>query len=93
MSANPQQIGESPFSSEQTHYLDGFFAGVKNRGLAFADVDPEAGPKPKEKKKKITPEEQLKAEFHPFDSNGMAFSGSLPSTKAICVAFASPGES
>ncbi|MEM6280297.1 MAG: NirA family protein, partial [Verrucomicrobiota bacterium] len=67
MSTHPPELGESPFSSEQTHYLDGFFAGIKNRGLGFADVDPEAGPKPK-KKKKLTAEEQIKAEFPPFDA-------------------------
>ncbi len=66
MSTIPKQVAGAPLSSEQTQYLDGFFEGMKNRGLSFSDAAPEDGPKPK--KKKLTPEEQIKAEFPPFDA-------------------------
>ena len=68
MSSLPKEIAGSPLSTEQVQYLDGFFAGMKNRGLSFGDVDPEAGPSPKKKKEKLTPEEQIKREKHPFDA-------------------------
>lgn len=66
MSTIPKQVAGAPLSSEQTNYLDGFFEGMKNRGLSFSDAAPEDGPKPK--KKKLTAEEQIKAEFPPFDA-------------------------
>ena len=66
MSLLPKTVAGAPISSEQEQYLDGFFAGMKNRGLSFADAAPEDGPKPK--KKKITPEEQIKQEMNPFDA-------------------------
>ncbi|MCG8602725.1 MAG: NirA family protein [Verrucomicrobiales bacterium] len=65
MSTLPKEIAGAPLSSEQTQYLDGFFQGMKNRGLSFSDAAPEDGPKPK--KKKLTPEEQIKQAKDPFD--------------------------
>lgn len=65
MSTIPKEIAGAPLSSEQTQYLDGFFQGMKNRGLSFSDAAPEDGPKPK--KKKLTPEEQIKQAKNPFD--------------------------
>lgn len=66
MSLFPKTVAGSPISSEQEQYLDGFFAGMKNRGLSFADAEPDAGPAPK--KKKLTQEEQIKQEMNPFDA-------------------------
>ena len=37
--ALPSLPGET-LSPEQTRYLDGFFAGLRNRGLSFGDVAP-----------------------------------------------------
>lgn len=69
MSAIPQEIAGSPIDGNQAQYLDGFFAGMRNRGLSFADAEPLAGPQPKaaEKKKKLTAEEQIKQEKNSFD--------------------------
>lgn len=66
MSAIPKEIAGSPLSSDQTYYLDGFFSGIKNRGLGFAEAEPGAGPNPKNKRH--TAEEQIKQEKHPFDA-------------------------
>jgi len=66
MSTIPKQIAGASLSSEQSQYLDGFFEGMKNRGLSFSDAAPEDGPKPG--KKKITPEERIKEEMNPFDA-------------------------
>ncbi len=66
MSTIPQQIAGEPVSSDQATYLDGFFSGMKNRGLSFADVEPDAGPAPKAKK--IIAEEKIKRELDPFDA-------------------------
>jgi len=71
MSTIPKQIAGAPLTIHQSHYLDGFFEGVKNRGLTFADAEPGAGPKagsPPPAMEKITPEEQIKREKHPFDA-------------------------
>lgn len=66
MSTIPKVVAGEPLSSDQTEYLDGFFQGMKNRGLSFSDAAPEDGPKPK--KKKLTAEEQIKSEMNPFDA-------------------------
>ncbi len=66
MSLIPKTVAGAPISSEQEKYLDGFFSGMKNRGLSFADAEPEAGPAPK--KEKLTAEEQIKRDKHPFDA-------------------------
>lgn len=64
MSTIPTEVSGTPLSSEQTQYLEGFFAGIKNRGLAFADTV--AAPAPKTER--LTPEEAFKREKHPFDA-------------------------
>ncbi len=68
MSVLPKQVAGTELSSDQTQYLDGFFSGMRNRGLTFLDSEPEAGPSPKAKKKKITPEETIKQSGNPFDA-------------------------
>jgi len=57
-----------PFSSEQTNYLTGFFAGIAARGQRFSDV--EAAPqveKPVSHADLIF-EERVKRELHPLDA-------------------------
>ncbi|MEM7147936.1 MAG: NirA family protein [Verrucomicrobiota bacterium] len=69
MSANliPEEVGGERLTGEQSAYLEGLFAGVKNRGVSFGDVEPGAGPA-SEKKKKVTPEEKIKADLNPLDA-------------------------
>ncbi|MEO0414197.1 MAG: NirA family protein, partial [Verrucomicrobiota bacterium] len=62
----PNKIAGEQLDGEQTAWLDGFFDGLKNRGVSFADAEPEAGPKPK--KEKITNEEKIKNELDPFNA-------------------------
>ncbi len=62
----PKQVAGESLSSDQESYLDGFFSGMRNRGLTFADAAPEAGPAPK--KEKLTAEEKIKREKAPFDA-------------------------
>lgn len=63
----PEKVAGETVSSDQQAYLDGFFTGLKNRGVSFANAEPEAGPQPK-RKAKIIPEEKMKRELHPFDA-------------------------
>lgn len=63
----PTTIAGEPVTPDQKSYLDGFFSGLRNRGVSFADVEPKAGPVP-QKKAKVIPEERIKQELHPFDA-------------------------
>jgi ferredoxin-nitrite reductase len=62
------------FNEEQKNYLDGFFAGVRERAFVFADLFPEgipgAAPAPTtaEEPAELTAEERIKREEHPLDS-------------------------
>ncbi len=68
------EIKGSPLSPEQSSYLEGFFAGLQNRGLSFGDILPNpvaAGgpaitvdPTPEN----LIPEERMKRELHPLDA-------------------------
>jgi len=64
-----KKMGDDTFTEEQKSYLDGFFAGIKNRGIGFAglETDPVAAAPKKREKKKI-PEERMKEGSHPFDA-------------------------
>src|SRR5688500_11267731 len=61
-----------PLTGEQKAYLDGLFAGLKNRGLSFGDVEPNpvgasaaaAAALPEN----FTSEERIKRELHPLES-------------------------
>lgn len=66
MSMLPTEIDGQPLTEEQNRYLGGFFNGLHNRGLGFADAAPGAGPQPKAKK--LIPEEQIKADLHPLEA-------------------------
>lgn len=68
MSLIPDKIAGEPVNSDQAQYLDGFFTGMRNRGMSFADAAPNDGPVPKAKKEKITAEEKIKNELNPFDA-------------------------
>ena len=69
--ALPARIAGEAVSDDQHQWLDGYFSGLGNQGLSFAQADPAAGPQPlvpAEKKTKLTAEEKLKQEMHPFDA-------------------------
>ncbi len=68
MSVIPKQVAGDTVTTNQAQYLDGFFSGMKNRGLSFADAAPNDGPTPKAKKEKIAAEEKIKRELNPFDA-------------------------
>src|ERR1044071_8930180 len=63
------QINGEPLNPEQRSYLDGLFAGLRNRGLSFADVlpNPAAAPAPASLDALIF-EERVKRELHPLDA-------------------------
>lgn len=62
------------FNEEQKNYLDGFFAGVRERAFVFADLFPEGIPgaatalHADEEPAEVTAEERIKREEHPLDS-------------------------
>ncbi len=72
MSLPFQQISGQPLDAEQTAYLEGLFAGLRNRGLGFGDLVPSsplpvaavaAAPDLSE----LTDQERIKRELHPLD--------------------------
>lgn len=63
----PAKVAGEPVSQDQRAYLEGFFSGLRNRGLSFADAEPDDGPQPKGKKK-LAAEEEIKRNLHPFDA-------------------------
>ena len=65
MSTSSSTNGQ-PFSTEQTNYLTGFFAGIAARGQRFNDSVPSLE-KPVEKETLIF-EERIKKELHPLDA-------------------------
>ena len=70
MSAAPlpfTEVAGKKLDGEQTAYLDGLFAGLRNRGLAFGDVEPNPAAKPSATADLIF-EERVKRELHPLDA-------------------------
>ena len=70
MSAAPlpfTEVAGKKLDGEQTAYLDGLFAGLRNRGLAFGDVEPNPAAKPTATADLIF-EERVKRELHPLDA-------------------------
>ncbi|MBL9172766.1 MAG: NirA family protein [Verrucomicrobiales bacterium] len=63
------EISGQKLTTEQTAYLDGLFAGLRNRGLSFGDVEPNpaAAPRPAPAADLI-PEERIKRDLHPLDA-------------------------
>lgn len=65
-------INGSALSGEQRSYLDGIFAGLRNRGVTFADIIP--NPLTSQLSSASTPvsdliaEERIKRELHPLDA-------------------------
>lgn len=64
-------LEKEAFSEEQKHYLDGFFAGVRERAFVFADLFPAGVPGESVtvvESDELTAEERIKREEHPLDS-------------------------
>ena len=75
MTVSPiKEIAGRPLSEEQTTYLTGFFAGMQQRAVVFADFlsdyeDASAtGKKQEEEEIPLIAEERIKNEEHPLDS-------------------------
>ncbi|MGH8047645.1 MAG: NirA family protein [Chthoniobacterales bacterium] len=65
------EIEGRPLNTEQQNYLQGFFAGVQQRAVVFADLFPaQVVPKQKSEEDEIPliAEERIKNEEHPLDS-------------------------
>ncbi len=63
------EIAGQKLNSEQTAYLEGLFAGLRNRGLTFGDVLPNPAAAPASPSlDDLIPEERIKRELHPLDA-------------------------
>ena len=63
------EVAGEKLTSEQTAYLEGLFAGLKNRGLTFTDVAPNpAAAAVKPDFSSLIAEERIKRELHPLDA-------------------------
>ncbi|MEQ1860004.1 MAG: NirA family protein [Chthoniobacteraceae bacterium] len=63
-----EQINGEPLTSEQSNYLNGFFAGVSARGTRFGDVEPAPQAENKVSLDDLIFEERVKRELHPLDA-------------------------
>src|SRR5689334_142035 len=73
-----KEIAGEKLTTEQSRYLEGFFAGLKQRGVAFKDIEPlsviatapASAPVPGAfaLPENATNEERLKQELHPLDA-------------------------
>ena len=63
------EVAGEKLNSEQSAYLDGLFAGLRNRGLSFGDVEPNPAAQPaKATAADLIFEERVKRELHPLDA-------------------------
>jgi ferredoxin-nitrite reductase len=63
------EVAGQKLTGEQSAYLEGLFAGLRNRGLSFADVEPNpAGQPAKAAAADLIFEERVKRELHPLDA-------------------------
>jgi ferredoxin-nitrite reductase len=63
------EVAGRKLDAEQTAYLEGLFVGLKNRGLAFADVEPNPmATTAKPDFSSFVAEERIKRELHPLDA-------------------------
>ena len=66
------ELPGGPLSDEQRAYLDGLFAGLKNRGLSFSDVEPSPAAVGASAvaalPENFTAEERIKRELDPLDA-------------------------
>ncbi len=63
------EVAGQPLNTEQVAYLEGLFAGLRNRGLSFGDVVPAPVAAPAAPDlSELTNEERIKRELHPLDA-------------------------
>lgn len=67
------EIAGQKLSAEQKEYLNGLFAGLRQRGLKFSDVEPlpagaAASNSPAQDLSSLIAEERIKRELHPLDA-------------------------
>lgn len=63
------EVAGQPLNTEQVAYLEGLFAGLRNRGLSFGDVVPAPVAAPATPDlSELTNEERIKRELHPLDA-------------------------
>lgn len=63
------EVAGQKLNGEQSAYLEGLFTGLRNRGLSFADVEPNPAAQPaKALAADLTFEERVKRELHPLDA-------------------------
>lgn len=65
------RVQGAELTTEQRSYLEGLFAGLRNRGLTFADVEPKpagASGANGSSVENLTQEERIKRELHPLDA-------------------------
>ena len=63
------EVAGQKLSGEQSAYLDGLFAGLRNRGLSFSDVESNPAAQPaKAAAADLIFEERVKRELHPLDA-------------------------
>ncbi len=67
-SAPFDSIQGDKLTHEQSSYLDGFFAGLRERGLTFANVTPNPVKQQAELPADLIFEERVKRELHPLDA-------------------------
>jgi ferredoxin-nitrite reductase len=63
-----QHVNGEPLNEDQRKYLEGFFAGLSARGVAFGDVAPAPVVEQKVSLDDLTFEERVKHELHPLDA-------------------------
>ena len=76
MNSLPRPLGPSPFTDEQTQYLTGFVAGVRQRMSTFSDffntdafhAAAAKAPAEQEEETVLIAEERIKKEEHPLDA-------------------------
>ena len=63
------EVAGQKLNGEQSAYLEGLFTGLRNRGLSFADVEPNPAAQPaKALAADLIFEERVKRELHPLDA-------------------------
>lgn len=72
-----ESINGDKLSQEQRYYLDGIFAGLRNRGVSFEDIAPNPVSAKTPDLDSLIPEERIKREFHPLDAYGSLLDDAL----------------
>ena len=78
------EVAGEKLTSEQTAYLEGLFAGLKNRGLTFTDVAPNpAATTVKPDFSSLLAEERIKPNRRVIDAGGEAEKRAIPLSSVL----------